>query len=111
MSDVITGGIMRVIAKANYPFEKGKEYKVAALVLEGYQGEWDPSYFEFVGNTFEACSSTVPIIGEPFNCRRREIGSDFYEPHLTTPVEKIERLGSRYFYFESQNNRYWLRLT
>ena len=52
MSDVITGGIMKVIAKSNYPFEKGKEYTVAGIVLEGYQGEWDPSNFEFVGNTF-----------------------------------------------------------
>ena len=103
---------MKVIAKVELPglFEQGKEYEVSGIVLEGIKGEYDPCNFEFVGNSYEACGKYVPQIGEEYECRRKAIGTEKFELHKTTPVQTIRQLGSGYYYIESQNNRYWLRV-
>ncbi|MBF0988284.1 MAG: hypothetical protein HXK68_01125 [Clostridiales bacterium] len=103
---------MKVIAKIDYPgiFDQGKEYEVAGIILQGVQGEYDPCNFEFVGNSYEACGKYVPQIGEEYECRRKAIGTEKFELHKTTPVQAIRKLGAGYYYVESQNNRYWLRV-
>ena len=103
---------MKVIAKVELPglFEQGKEYEVSGIVLEGIKGEYDPCNFEFVGNSYEACGKYAPQIGEEYECRRRAIGTEKFELHKTTPVLTIRQLGRVYYYIESQNNRYWLRV-
>lgn len=103
---------MKVIAKVELPglFEQGKEYEVSGIVLEGIKGEYDPCNFEFVGNSYEACGKYAPQIGEEYECRRRAIGTEKFELHKTTPVQTIRQLSSGYYYIESQNNRYWLKV-
>lgn len=103
---------MKVIAKVDSPgvFDKGKEYEIVGFVLHGVKGEYDPSFFEFIGNSYEACGKYVPQIGEVYECRRKEIGTEKFELHTTTQVQAIRKLGAGYYYFESQNNRYWLKV-
>ena len=103
---------MKVIAKVDFSglFNQGKVYEVVGIVLHGVEGEYDPSLFEFVGNSYESCGKYVPQIGEEYECRRRAIGTEKFELHKTTPVQAIRKLGAGYYYFESQNNRYWLKV-
>mgnify|MGYP000866173181 CR=1 FL=1 len=103
---------MKVIAKIDYLglFEKGEEYKIEAIVLEGFPGSYDPGYFEFIGNVYEACGKYIPQIGKEYPCRRKEIGTEKFQFHKTSKIQVIRQIGSKYYYMESQNNRYWLRI-
>lgn len=103
---------MKVIARINYPgvFEENQEYEVDALVFEGIQGEYSPENFEVIQTSYEACGNYLPIIGEKYDCRRRKCGSDKFEQHTTSEIKTIQMLGPGYYFLESQNNRYWLRV-
>ncbi len=103
---------MKVIAKINYPgvFEENKEYEVAALVFEGIQGEYSPENFEVIQNAYEACGNYLPVIGANYECRRRKCGSDKFEQHTTSEIKTIQMIGPGYYFIESQNNRYWLKV-